>query len=92
MGMIGGFGSGFNGYGAMGGSSIGWLLNIAILVGVVLLVVWAVKKFSRDNVSLATNYSAAITPPLSAREILATRYASGELSREDYLATLDDLS
>jgi len=92
MGMMGGFGSGFGGYGAMGGGSIGWLLNIAILVGIVLLVVWVVKQFSRGSVNIAANRSATITPPTSAREILAARYARGELSREDYLATLDDLS
>ena len=92
MGMMGGFGSGFGNYGAMGGGSIGWLVNIAILVGVVLLVVWAVKQFSRGSVGVAANRSTAATTPPSAREILETRYARGELSREDYLTTLNDLS
>ena len=84
-GMMGGWGS----FGLMGGL-IGLLFNIAILVGIVLLVVWAVQKFSRS-----TNSGASTTAPsqvLSAREILDIRYARGELTREEYQTKLSDIS
>ncbi|MCL4294506.1 MAG: SHOCT domain-containing protein [Anaerolineae bacterium] len=82
---MGGFGS----FGLMGGL-IGLLFNIAVLVGVVLLVVWAVQKVSRS-----TNSGAATTSPsqvLSAREILDIRYARGELTREEYQTRLSDIT
>ena len=91
MGMMGGYGSGFGSYGTMGGSTGLWL-NIAILVGIVFFVIWAVKQFSNRNVGIASNHTTAVAPPQSASEILATRYARGELSRDDYLTTLNDLS
>lgn len=84
-GLMGGWGS----FGLMGGL-IGLLFNIAILVGIVLLVVWAVQKVSRS-----TNSGASTTAPsqvLSAREILDIRYARGELTREEYQTRLSDIS
>ncbi|GIK37045.1 MAG: hypothetical protein BroJett011_08780 [Chloroflexota bacterium] len=84
-GMMGGFGS----FGLMGGL-IGLLFNIAVLVGIVLLVVWAVQKVSRS-----THSGASTTAPsqvLSAREILDIRYARGELTREEYQTRLSDIA
>jgi len=93
-GMMGGFGSGFGsgGFGLLGGI-IGLVFNIAILVGIVLLVVWAVKQFGGRGTSvgnLTTDHNMAPLP--SAREILSTRYAKGEISREEYQAMLQDIS
>ena len=85
-GMMGG---GFGSFGLMGGL-IGLLFNIAILVGIVLLVVWTVQKFSHS-----TSSSASLTSPqqvLSAREILDIRYARGELTRDEYQTKLGDIS
>ncbi|MCQ3978156.1 MAG: hypothetical protein DPW09_32420 [Anaerolineae bacterium] len=82
---MGGFGS----FGLMGGL-IGLLFNIAVLVGIVLLVVWAVQKVSRS-----THSGASTTAPsqvLSAREILDIRYARGELTREEYQTRLSDIA
>ena len=78
-GMMGGFG--------LAGGLIGLIFNIAILIGIVWLVIWAVQKFSRSsNNDFATGRSR------SAREILDTRYASGELTGEAYQTILNDLS
>lgn len=86
--MMGGgmVGSGFGLYGLFG-----MLFNIAILVGVVVLVVWAVQKFtglSDGSRSVGKRYSQAP----SARDILDQRYARGELSREEYQEKLHDIS
>ena len=83
--MMGGtmFGTGFGMYGLF------WMLfNIAILVGVVVLAVWAVQKFTGSNVS--RNSGSSQSP--SARDILDQRYARSELSREEYQEKLHDIS
>ena len=79
-GMMHGFG--FGGMGLFGGW-IGLILNLAILVGIVLLIVWAVKRFTSGNVS-----SGGQTP----RGILQARYARGEITRDQYQQMLSDLS
>jgi len=61
---------------------IGLILNVAIIVGIVILVVWAIKRFTDGNVSPNRQ-----TP----REILQTRYARGEITREQYQQMLQDL-
>ena len=81
--MMGGGGMmGFGGFGL-----IGLLFNLLIIIGVVLLVVWAVRRFT----SGATNGN----PPSgnqSPREILQARYARGEITRDQYQQMLTDLS
>ncbi len=73
------------GFGMMGGFGlIGLLFNLLILVGVVALVVWAVKRFS-DGTSNASGHE-------SARDIAQARYARGEITREQYQQMLNDLS
>jgi len=61
---------------------IGLLLNIAIIVGIVILIVWAVKRFTNGSSSTTIQ-----TP----REILQTRYARGEITRDQYQQMLSDL-
>ena len=61
---------------------IGLLLNIAIIVGIVILVVWAVKRFTSGSSSTTIQ-----TP----HEILQTRYARGEITRDQYQQMLSDL-
>ena len=83
--MMGGslFGTGFGMYGLF------WMLfNIAILVGVVVLAVWAVQKFTGSNVP--SDSGSSQSP--SARDILDQRYARSELSREEYQEKLHDIS
>ncbi|RME61236.1 SHOCT domain-containing protein [Candidatus Parcubacteria bacterium] len=89
--MGGGFGSGFGTFGLVGGL-IGLLVNIGILVGIVLLIVWAVKQFSPSTPAPPTGNTTMPAAPRSAREILDLRYAKGELSREEYLTMIQDLS
>jgi len=80
------FGGSFGSFGLMGGL-IGLLLNIAILVGFVLLVVWAVQKFSGSG-----SRSSQVGQSSSAREILDMRYARGELTRDEYQTMLGDIT
>ncbi len=72
------------GYGMMGAYGlIGMLFNLLLIVGVVVLVVWAVRRFSERG----SQGSGAG----SAREILQVRYAKGEITREQYQQMLKDL-
>lgn len=86
--MMGGsmFGTGFGMYGLFG-----MLFNIAILVGVVVLAVWAVQKFTGSG-SGSGGGSRPYNQSLSAREILDQRYARGELNREEYQQKVQDIS
>lgn len=87
-GMIGG---GLGSFGLAGGL-IGLLFNIAILVGIVVLVVWAVKQFGHSSNQATSATAGSLTgQPLSAREILDIRYARGELTREEYQTKLSDI-
>jgi putative membrane protein len=67
---------------------INLVITIAVLVGLVLLVVWAVKKFNQTN----SQTDSRNTSGDSARDIVQARYAKGELSREEYQQILSDLS
>ena len=81
--MMGGGGMmGFGGFGL-----IGLLFNLLIIIGVVLLVVWAVRRFTSGT----TNGSQSLGNQ-SPREILQARYARGEITREQYQQILTDLS
>lgn len=71
----------FGGMGLLGGL-IGLIFNLAIVIGIVVLIVWAVKRFSSGNLSTGGQ-----TP----REILQTRYARGEITRDQYQQMLSDL-
>ena len=62
---------------------IGLLINLVIIIGIVILVVWAVKRFTSG-----INTSGGQTP----REILQARYARGEITRDQYQQMLSDLS
>ena len=76
------------GYGMMGGFGlIGLIINIVIIAGIVVLVVWAVKRFTGGTSNL--NQPASSQSP---REILQARYARGEITRDQYQQMLSDLS
>lgn len=75
------------GYGMMGGFGlIGLIINIVIIAGIVVLVVWAVKRFTAGTSNL--NQPAGRQSP---REILQARYARGEITRDQYQQMLSDL-
>ena len=77
------------GFGIWGGTGI--FLNLAILVGMVVLVVWAVQKFTGPGGRKISTADDTNRSP-SAREILDQRYARGDLSREEYKEMISDLS
>ena len=76
-------------YGGMGwiGMILGLVFTIAVIVGLVLLVVWAVRRMSAS----ASQGGTQITSAQSAKEIAQSRYAKGEISREEYQQILSDL-
>lgn len=88
-GWLNGFGwGGFGGLGNLGwiGMIVSLVLNLAVVIGIVVLVVWAIRRFSAPA-------AARLTPTGSAaQEILQARYARGEITREQYQEMLADLS
>jgi putative membrane protein len=88
--MMPGFGwGGYGGYGLIGGI-IGLVITIAILIGLVLLVIWAVRRISSSQQGFLPPMSQNANQS-SAGEILAQRYARGEISREQYKQMLEDI-
>ncbi len=87
---------GYGGYGGFGGmGSFGWIgmilglvITVAILIGLVLLVIWLVRRFSRNG--SPTNIQPSGGQP--AKDIAQARYARGEISREEYQQIVSDLS
>jgi len=78
------------GYGGMGwiGMIIGLVITIAVIIGVVLLVLWAVRRMSGNT----SHPGPLAVTGQSARDIAQTRYAKGEINREEYQQILTDLS
>jgi putative membrane protein len=72
------------GYGMMGFGLIGMLFNLVVVVGVVVLAVWAVKRFTSSG---SQGFGGQ-----SPKDILQARYARGEITREQYQEMLKDLS
>lgn len=81
--MMGGGGM-MNGFGFGG---MGLIFNLAIVIGIVILMVWAVRRFT----SGATNWNQP-SGNQSPREILQARYARGEITRDQYQQMLNDLA
>ncbi len=73
----------------MGFSILGVLIMLVFWVGLIFLAVWLVKSvFSSSNRSS----NASTTPKeLNAMEILAQRYARGEITRDQYEMMKHDL-
>lgn len=84
-------------YGGFGGFSwIGMVLNLAIaaifIIGLILLIIYAVRSLNRRSNNQVLPQGPAVTAaPSSPKEILQARYARGEITREQYLAMLEDL-
>jgi putative membrane protein len=83
--MMGNFG-----YGGMGwiGMILGLVVTIAVIVGLVYLVVWAVRRMSGNSAQSGS----LNMPGQSARDIAQARYAKGEINREEYQQVLSDIS
>jgi putative membrane protein len=82
-----GRGAGYGGYGMMGGYG-GWLalfFGLLVLVGVVLLVIWAVRTMSGPGHDHVVVPPTAPTPPTDdACSIAKLRYAKGEITKDQY--------
>ncbi len=80
---------GFYNFGAFGwiGMILGLVITIAVIVGIVLLVVWAIRSMGRMN----GPYASQNTPGQSAKDLAQSRYARGEISREEYQQIISDL-
>lgn len=78
-------------FGRMGG--FGWtglLLNLLFITGFILLVFWIARKLivtTTGNSSSSLNLDRQTAP----KEILAVRYARGEINRDEYQNMLADL-
>lgn len=70
-----------------------WLVGLLVLLGVVLLVVLAVRAIGGGITRGAGSGDAAAQPPARnrARELLDARYARGELSSDEYRERLQTL-
>jgi putative membrane protein len=90
--MTGGFGPGLGGFGGFGW--IGMIVNLAITLGLILLLVLLIAwLWRRVNPVPGTPAAAQSTAALaSPKEILQIRYARGEITRDQYQQMLADLS
>lgn len=77
-----------HGFGGMGlwGGLIGMIFNVAVLVGIIWLLVWAVRRFTGGP-----TYWNQTSGRQSPRDILQERYARGELTRDQYQQMLKDV-
>ena len=91
-GMMGGFGSGFGGFGGFGliGIVLNLVITVGLIVGLVLLIAWLWRRVNPSGQTFATPQS-QVGAVASPREILQTRYARGEITREQYQQMLADL-
>lgn len=83
---------GFSGLGGFG--SFGWIgliINLVIIAGVILLIVWVVRRFTAGGSAFTSLQTSSGAQP-SPREILDIRYASGEIDRDLYQQILSDLN
>lgn len=76
--------------GMMGGGMgiwmlIGWLVPILVLVGLGVLVVWAIRKLAGDSRTARSGDDDAL-------EVARHRYARGEIDREEFRRIRSDLT
>jgi putative membrane protein len=88
--MMRGYFDGFDrfsrvGYGMFGGQFmwVGMLLHLLLVVGIILLVIWLIKKLTQPK-HVNVESSAAI-------EIIKERYAKGEITKEEFENLRKDL-
>lgn len=82
---------GWGGYGTFGliGMILNLIITVALIAGIAILAIWVVRRLSTGGREEATPEAPA---QISPRELLKIRYARGEITREQYLQMLDDLS
>jgi putative membrane protein len=77
--MMGGFGGGISWVGMI----LGFIFFILIIVGIVLLIVWLVKRTTHSGIEVKTESKAL--------EVLKERYAKGEITKDQYESIKKDL-
>ena len=75
-------------YGGLGwiGMLINLVISVVLIIGVIFLVIWIVKRLSNNNSEREFNNTT-----LSAVDIAKERYAKGEINREEFQKLLVDL-
>jgi putative membrane protein len=75
-------------YGGLGwiGMLINLVISVVLIIGVIFLVIWIVKRLSNNNSEREFNNTT-----LSAVDIAKERYAKGEITREEFQKLLVDL-
>ena len=63
------------------------VITLGVIVGLVILLVWVVRRMSGNNYSPVSNNLSG----QSAKDIAQVRYAKGEITREEYQQILSDL-
>ena len=84
-GMMGG--GGFGGFGLIG-MVLNLVITVAVIIGIVWLVIWLVRRAGSNGQPLFSPAPSVQSP----REIVQTRYARGEINREEYQELLADLN
>lgn len=69
------------------GMIIGLIVTGIIFIGLIVLVVWAVRRLSGNSEASTLSKRSGE----SAREIVRARYAKGEINREEYQMLMSDL-
>lgn len=82
--------------GMMGGGMgiwmlIGWLVPILVLVGLGVLIVWAIRKLAGDSGTARSGASRTRSGD-DALEVARQRYARGEIDREEFRRIRSDLT
>jgi putative membrane protein len=83
---MGGMMGGFGGFGWLG-MILNLVITIGVIVGLVLVILWAVRRIGSGGQVLSRAEGTRVSP----REILDTRYARGEITREQYKEMIADL-
>ncbi len=67
---------------------IGVVITLLVLLGLVILVVWVVRRTNSGSPGLVNGTARAQSP----KEVLQMRYARGEITREQYEQMVQDLN
>lgn len=78
--MMGGFG----GFGWIG-MILNLVITVGVIVGLVLLVMWAVRRAIGSQTGMVNSGS------LPAKDIAQARYAKGEISRDEYQQIISEI-
>ncbi len=86
-GMFGGC-CGFGSFGALG-LILNLVITVGLIVGLVLLAIWLVRRFSnREGLGSLRTFASNNSSP---SELLQARYTKGEITREQYQQMKTDL-